>query len=211
MGALHLDIRRILADRHSPEAAALFRTLLGFSERRVRHLAATRCRGLLTDADQEEVIGEVLFQLMEGALGRFRGETEGELFAFVRTMCDRTATRRAQRRLRERQTLDDFRERDESPWQRDHLPAPDAHVDFEADSPLDEADRGYLRELLAAGSKAELARRQGVSRAAVTQRLHRIHARLGSLPPVQRHAHEAWMQRVAGEVLEEAVGPPDSC
>ena len=51
-----------------------------------------------------------------------------------------------------------------------NLPRPDAHLEVVPDSPLGEQDQAYLLQLLAAGSKAEFARRSGVSRAAVTQR-----------------------------------------
>lgn len=196
------NLRRILADRHSPEAAALFQTLLDFVERRVAYQARTRCRGLLAEADQEEVIGDVLFQLMEGALMRFRGQTMAELHGFVRTMTDRTAIRRAQRRLRERETVADLRDAQDATWARRSHTGPDDQVDFGAPSPLDETDQQYLRELIAAGSKAELARNQGVSRAAVTQRIARIRARIAALTPPRRAAHEAWLQRTASEVLD---------
>lgn len=207
MAPLHLDLRRVLADRHGPEAAAVFRTLLGFVARRVEHLARARCGGLLTDADKEEIIGEVLFRLMDGALARFRGETMAELFAFVRTMADRTATRRAQRRLRERNTVADLATAPDGRWVQLPMPGPDNAVDFAQPSPLDHGDQTYLTELLRAGSKAELARRQGVSRAAVTQRVARIRDRIAQLPARQRAAHEAWMQRRAQDVLEEGCEP----
>lgn len=209
-GEFRSDLRRILADRHSPEAGVLFRKLLEFTERRVQHLARTRCRGLLSQADQEELIGEVLFKLMEGALARFRGETIAELHAYVRTMTDRMATRRAQRRLLERETVADLRDQRDTRWAPETQAAPDDHVDFDAPSPLDEADRAYLTELVQAGSKAELARRANVSRAAVTQRVARIKARIDALAPSQRAVHEAWLQRVATEALDEAAASDGS-
>ncbi|MCB9664341.1 MAG: hypothetical protein H6732_09520, partial [Alphaproteobacteria bacterium] len=144
MASLHADLRRVLADRRSPEATSIYRTLLAFAERRIATLARGRCRGLLAEADREEVLGEVLFQLTEGALGRFRGETMAELLAFVRTMCDRTAVRRAQRRLRERQTVEDLAAEGTEVWRPSCLPRPDEGVEIEALSPLDEADRVYL-------------------------------------------------------------------
>lgn len=193
MGSLHLDVRRLLADRHGPEAAAMFRTLAAFVERRVGYLARSRCRDLLADADQEEILGEVLFTLMEGALGRFRGDTTAELQAFVRTVTDRTTLRRAQLRLRERDVVDDLHGVHWTPTS----PAPDEGVEVGVDSPLDLADRTFLSELLHAGSQADLARKSGVSRAAVSQRLTRIRDRIARLPPSQRDAHEAWLEHTA--------------
>ncbi len=193
MGSLHLDVRRLLADRHGPEAAALFRTLAAFVERRVGYLSRTRCRDLLAEADQEEILGEVLFTLMEGALGRFRGETTAELQAFVRTVADRTTLRRAQLRLRERETVDDLHGVHWTPT----APAPDEAVELWVDSPLDLADRTFLSDLLHAGSQADLARKSGVSRAAVSQRLTRIRDRIARLPQSQRDAHDAWLEHTA--------------
>lgn len=204
MTALHVTIRRALANRHSPEAAEIFKNLLGFVERRVGYLARTRCRGLIEDADLEEVIGEVLYQLMEGGLGRFRGETIGELNAYVRTIADRTTLRRAQRRLRERDTVADLAVEDDTNWQPTAEARPDDAVDWEPNSPLDVDDQAYLADLIYAGSKAELARRRGVSRAAVTQRVSRILTRVDALGDKDRSAHDAWMHRVANNALWEA-------
>lgn len=203
---LSKDLRRILADRHSPEAAALFRTLLRYVEQRVKQLARGRCRGLLSPSDQEEVMGEVLYQLMEGALARFRGESMGELMAFVRTMTDRHAVRTAERRLRERETVADLRDTADPSWTTTGLPRPDDRVDWEASSPLAPEDREYLKSLLESGSKAELARQQGVSRAAVSQRVARIQARIAKLPRRQQVAHDAWMQQLARDVCVANAG-----
>lgn len=198
---LHLDLRRILADRHAPEATALFQRLLAFVERRVAHLAHTRCRGLLTDADREEVLGEVLFQLIEGALARFRGDTLPELLAFVRTMTDRLTVRRAQRRLRERETAHDLEVAPSAHWTPTAAKAPD-DVELDVASPLGREDQRYLTELIQAGSKAELARTRSVSRAAVTQRVNRILERVDALGPVERAAHDVWLEQVASEAIE---------
>lgn len=196
MSDLRHQLRLVLADRHGPEASALYGTLLAFATRRVAGLARTRCRGLLEAVDEEEVVAEVLVTLMEGALARFRGDTVGELLAFVRTMVDRTAVRRAQHRLRER---------DHAPWalaeatEASHDPEP---VEAVA-SPLDAADQAYLVALLQAGSKADLARHAGVSRAAVSQRVARIEARLDALGRTQRDAHDAWLLRAAATVIRD--------
>lgn len=196
----------MLVDRRSPEATAVYRTLISFTERRVAAVAQGRCRGLLSEADQEEILGEVVFQLMEGALGRFRGDTMAELLAYVRTMCDRTAVRRAQRRLRERDTLGVLSDEGAEAWHPTGARRPDEAVEVEAHSPLDEADRTYLEALVHAGSKAELARREGVSRAAVTQRVGRILSRVDALPTQERASHEAWLHQVATDALVEDRG-----
>lgn len=208
MESFDRTLRRALADRDGPEATELFRTLLGFVERRVIHLGRTRCRGLLTEADHEEVLGEVLFQLMEGALARFRGDSMDALLAFVRTMTDRIAVRRAQRKLRERTTVQDLRDEKDARWVRSTAPAPDAKVEFTPESPLDVADADYLADLIRAGSKAALARSLGVSRAAVTQRVARIEQRIERLGSDARTAHRVWMHQVAEQAL--AVRPEEA-
>jgi hypothetical protein len=200
MEDFNTNLRRVLADRHSPEATALFRTLLGYIGRRVTAVANGRCRGLLSESDIEEIAGEVLFQLMQGGLARFRGESMPELIGFVRTMCDRTTWRAAQRRARERDAVAEFRNTDDDAWTPSAIRSD--VVEFEARSPLSEADQTYLAELISAGSKAELARRAGVSRAAVTQRIRRIQDRIAQLAPRDRGAHDAWMKQTAHDVLE---------
>lgn len=195
MEALHLDVRRVLSDRHGPEAAALFRALAAFVDRRVAHLARTRCRDLISDADREEILGEVLYALMEGALGRFRGTTTAELQAFVRTMADRTTIRRAQRHLRERDA-------DAVLPAPEPEPSPDERIELDTISSLDATDRAYLGELLQAGTQADLARAKGVSRAAVSQRVARIRERIDRMSSGQRAAHDAWMARMAAETLD---------
>ena len=56
--------------------------------------------------------------------------------------------------------------------------------------------------LLEAGSKAALARRVGVSRAAVTQRVQRIRQRIDALSGHDRMAHDVWMTQEARHALE---------
>lgn len=202
MSDLQDSLRRILADRHSPEAAALFQTLLRYMHRRVGVLAHVQCDGLLGEADQEEVLAEVLYQLMSGALARFRGETMPELFGFVRVMTDRTAWRVAERKLRERSAVERLAADDDARWTRRPAPSPDAGFELTPDSPLAADDQRYLTALLQAGSKAELARVTGVSRAAVTQRIQRIQERIRSLGPRERASHEAWMQQQASVILD---------
>lgn len=203
MSDLRDSLRRILADRHSPEAAALFQTLLRYVHRRVSLLAQVRCEGLLGEADQEEVLAEVLYQLMSGALARFRGETLPELLGFVKVMTDRTAWRVAERKLRERNAVERVTNDHDARWTRHPGPAPDAGFELTPDSPLPADDQRYLVALLQAGSKAELARVAGVSRAAVTQRIQRIQERIASLPTRDRASHEAWMQHQAAAIIDQ--------
>ena len=198
------QLQRILADRNGPEAQALLRELFEFVARRAAHLARGRCRGLLAEADVEEVVSEVMMALMQGALGRFRGDDVRSLHAFVRTMTDRTATRRAQRRLRDRRGVEALEQARATGFQARHHPSPDEQVEVDADTPLAGPDAAYLEALVHAGSKAELARREGVSRAAVSQRVQRIKDRLAQLSPPQRASHGAWMQRIAHEALHDA-------
>lgn len=196
------QLRLVIADRHGAEATALYRTCFDYALRRVVVLGRTRCRGLLDEADHEEIVAEVVTQLMEGALARFRGGTVGELLAFVRTMTDRMAIRRAQRHLRQRDTIAGVLDGGEAPWEQAEPPSP-SDVAEDVPSPLDRADQAYLVALLQAGSKAELARTAGVSRAAVSQRVARIEARIASLSTGQREAHLAWLHRAAGLALAE--------
>jgi hypothetical protein len=203
MSVFQDNLRRTLANRHSPEAAALFQTLLEAVHKRVAYLVATRCRGALGTTDIEEILGEVLYQLMEGALARFRGESLPELLGFVRTITDRTTWRAAQRKARERRVVEQVHDDSDARWTGQPEAAPDRLVEFTPPSPLPEADQNYLLALLRAGSKAALAEHDGVSRAAVTQRIQRIRARIDALPSKQRASHEAWMERQARGVLDE--------
>ena len=91
---------------------------------------------------------------------------------------------------------------DDARWTRRPAPSPDAGFELTPDSPLAADDQRYLTALLQAGSKAELARVTGVSRAAVTQRIQRIQERIRSLGPRERASHEAWMQQQASVILD---------
>jgi len=191
----------LLADRHGPEAKALFLHLASYVDRRLQRIVRSRYDDLLSEAHREEIVGEVLFELMSGALASFRGHTLGELTAFVRRICDRQAWRTAQRRIRERDVL-----RERSPgaaavraWSGE-MPAPDANLRLTTDNPLDTVDTDYLRALLQAGSRAELARVRGVSRAAVTQRVQRIKRRIEQMSTHDQAAAEAWFEEEGNRV-----------
>jgi hypothetical protein len=202
MAPLPEDVRpgleALLADRNSEEARALFLRLAGYIDGRVGRVVAGRYRDLLGNADQEEVTGEVLFELMNGALAGFRGGSLGELLSYVRRISDRCVWRAAQRRIRERNLLDGEHAETVAAWHGD-VPSPDGLVHFVPECPLSEEDEAYLRTLLAAGSRAEMARQANVSRAAVTQRVQRIRRRISALPAREQSAAEAWMRHAARE------------
>lgn len=201
-GDLRRQLRLLVCDRHSAEARALFEVLTRYAHRRVG-VVNRHCGYALSEGELEEVVGEVLLQLMQSSLAAFRGETLPELLGFVRTITDRTAWRSIRRRDRERSLLQADGDLVED-WTA-NLPRPDAHLETVPDSPLPEADQAYLRELLLAGSKAEFARRSGVSRAAVTQRVQRIRSRVAELAPMARMAHDVWMNQAARRALETEV------
>ena len=138
----------------------------------------------------------MLLQLMSGALARFQGQTVAELLAFVRTISDRLVTHAAFKRIRERDTLsgevgDQVRE-----W-TSAVGRPDEIVRLEPDCPLSQDDADYLQALFASGSRADLARDRGISRAAVTQRIARIRTRIDSRSSFERSAAKAWIENLA--------------
>jgi hypothetical protein len=200
MADLHHQIRALTADRHSPEARALYGTIAGYVERRVAGVARHAAPDLLTACERDEIAADVLYQLVAGSLAQFRGESIGELFAFVRTVTDRALWRRVRRTVRERQTLESQRA-DIEAWSSPAL-RPDDLVHLVPDLPLPPQDEAYLRELLEAGSKAELARQRSLSRAAVTQRVQRIRNRIDKLTTQQQHAVDAWLLHAAREALD---------
>jgi hypothetical protein len=199
MSDLHTQIRLLTADRHSPEARALYAMLARYVDRRVHGVVRHAASDLLSPSEVEEVVADVMFQLVTGALLQFRGEVLGELMAFVRTVSDRRLWRTIKRKIREKRYLeqanvDDLRAR-EARLQPDQL------VHIVPDLPLGEDDEAYLRALLEAGSKAELARQRSLSRAAVTQRVQRIRKRIEALHPGQQLAVDAWLQQAARDAL----------
>ena len=198
-GEFRRRLRSLLSDRTTVESAALFDLLLRYVHKRVLRVTS-RCGNKLVHSRQEELVGDVLLQLMDGGLARFRGDSLPELLGFVRTIADRATWRAVRGAERERATLEGVDRETLRGWTAT-LEAPDA-VELDVDTPLDERDQTYLIELLRAGSKAELARRADVSRAAVTQRVNRIRARIDALGSQERMAHQVWMERKAREALE---------
>lgn len=201
MSAFREQLALLLADRHSPEARAFFTWLLQYVERRVNTLGARLYPDLLHSSELEETAAEAMVQLVGGSLARFRGESMNELVAFVRTVADRAVCHRVRRRLLERRTLEDRGEELAWSW-AGRMQDPAEAIRRVEDCPLPQQDMDYLFELLRAGSKGELARRQGVSRAAVTQRVQRIQARIQAMGPRDRATAEAWLEQAARHVLE---------
>jgi len=200
-GDLQRRLRLLIADRHSADAAHFFQLLMKYVHRRTMSVSR-RCGNALATSEQEEVVADVLLQLMQSALASFRGHTVPELYAFVRTIADRTTWRVIRRKEREADTLQGEGAEVVEGWMA-VVPRPDAKAERLADSPLSDKDQGYLLELLKAGSKAELARQAGVSRAAVTQRVQRIRLRVEELGPQEQMAHDVWLRRTARRVLQE--------
>ena len=188
LGALQTDPSR-------PEAIRLYGQLEDFVKGRVYRLGRRRYSDLLSESTLEEIISEVLYQLLSGALQRFRGTSLPEVLGFARTIADRTLWRTARRRIRERETLSE-RQEDILQWSAGS-PRPDQMIIAIPQSPLCDADTGYLLSLLEAGSHAILARTLGVSRAAVTQRVQRIQRRIAQLTPDQQDVARSWLRQSA--------------
>jgi hypothetical protein len=191
----------LLSDRQSDQARDLFVHLAEYTDRRLLRLVRVRYANLLTEAQREELVGEVLYELMSGALASFRGQSIGELTAYVRCICDRMLWRTAQKQIRERDTLAESGVMADvvRAWNGD-IPGPSDNLHMQSTNPLDATDSGYLLRLLEAGSRAEFARSEGVSRAAVTQRVQRIKRRISELSTGEQDAAEAWFAREAERV-----------
>lgn len=196
----------LLADRSSVEARALYLTLARYIDGRVSRVCRARYADLLHRARQEELVGEVLLELMSGSLSGFRGQSLPELLAYVRRICDRVTWRAARRIIRERDALQGEAGDVVRGWNATS-PDPEGAARMAAASPFDDKDEAYLLALLEAGSRSEHARREGVSRAAVTQRVQRIRRRISEMSGLDRSAAEAWMRQRADEV--SARRPPE--
>lgn len=202
MTELRTLLQQVLADRHAPEARTFYVHLLGMIDGRARSVWRSCYADLLSADEIDEAVADVLQRLMTRALARFRGESQAELFAFVRTVTDRCVWHRAQRKLRERRVL-----RQEAPELSGEWMSGGAAVADEPDMehlseiPLNARDQEFLVELLSAASKAEYARQHGVSRAAVTQRVQRIRERIDALRPREQEAVDAWLHLAARQVL----------
>ncbi len=199
------QLQQLLANRKSPEARAFYLSVLSYVERRTQSLWRQRYRDLLSQTDLEEAVADVGMRLMTGALARFRGNTPGELYAYVRTITDRSLGRIVRKRLREREILNQV-SADQASDLLGSVPSPDRDAEIQAECPLAQRDKDYLLRLMEAGSKAEYARRHDQSRAAVTRMVQRIQSRIDALAHDQRVAVDVWMHQQAREILEQQVG-----
>lgn len=191
-------VSALLADRTSAEARALYLTVARYIDGRVTRVSRARYADLLPRARQEELVGEVLLELMSGSLSGFRGQSLPELLGYVRRICDRVCWRAARRVIRERDALEGEVGDIVRGWNAT-APNPEAAARMSPDSPFDDKDQAYLLALLEAGSRSEHARREGVSRAAVTQRVQRIRRRISEMSRLDQSAAEAWMRERADE------------
>ena len=189
MSELTQRIEEVLADRHTPEARALYEILLKYIDRRAHSVWRRRYRDVLTASEVEEVVAEAMTRLMLGSLVRFRGETLASLYAFVRTITDRTLKESVHRRLRERRAREAIL--DQRTENRSVPPLYEVEVH---EVPLSKDDQDYLEQLMGAGSLAALARQRGQSRAAVTRMVQRIRSRIEAMPADSQLAIEAWLR-----------------
>ena len=189
-------LEELLSNRHTVEARGLYTTLARYAHRRVERTARRRYNDVLSAPDREELVAEVLYQLMSGALARFQGHSTGELLAFVRTISDRHVNHAAHRRIRERDTLAGEMGDTVRGWVGKE-PTPEESIRLVPDCPLSKDAEEYLIALFRSGSRADLARDRGISRAAVTQRLTRIKSRIDSLPHTGKSDAEVWIEELA--------------
>ena len=193
------QVRALIADRHTPEARALYLELARYVHGRVHRHARSRYGDILSDSDEEELVGEVLYQLVSGGLASFRGHSLPELLGFCRSVSDRVVWRAARKRLRERDSLEGVAGEHVRDWSG-HLPGPDEAVRMMPEPSISETDQDYLLALLQAGSRSDFAREEGVSRAAVTQRVQRIRARIHALSEQEQQATEIWLRQRAQQL-----------
>jgi DNA-directed RNA polymerase specialized sigma24 family protein len=193
---IRVALEQLLANRHTPEARGMYMTLARYTHRRVDVTSGRRYSDILSRVDREEIVGEVILQLMSGALARFKGNSVAELLGFVRTIADRMVGHAARKRIRERNTLAGEMGDEVRSWMGKET-APDHSVRMNQICPLTEEDAAYLTALFGAGSRADLARDRGISRAAVTQRLNRIRNRIDAMPPKHKSHARNWVEDLA--------------
>jgi DNA-directed RNA polymerase specialized sigma24 family protein len=194
------ELRLLLSNRNSTEARAFFQRILEYVDGRVLWVWKARCQDLVGSGEREEVVGQVMLELLSGALVRFRGETLKELLGYIRRITDRTLLHRARGGLRERRFGE--AKAGELDWQVKDPDPSDIELEIE-EVPLPESDQQYLLELARAGSMAEHARRLEVSRAAVTLRVQRIRSRIESMNPRDQASVEGWFRGALDELAQE--------
>jgi len=195
-------LRQLLASRCSPEARALYLKLARFVDLRVQRIVRDRYSDLLSAADREDVVGDVLYLLMSGTLAQFRGQSLPELLGFVRTVTDRNLWRAAQKKIRDRNALTGELAEEIRGWSSAPL-RPDQALFSLPQPPISEQDATYLVDLFQVGSQSALARQQGVSRAAVTQRIQRIRRRIQRLSAQDQDTTETWLRSTAVRISSE--------
>jgi hypothetical protein len=202
MSEIQKQIRHLTINRHTPEALELYTLIMRYSHKRILYVTKSIGSDRITGAEIEDLVSEVMLQLINGSLVQFRGQTVPELIAFVRTVTDRRIWRNRTKRIKNQEMLKRVRTDAEDTLGTKHV-APDAMVEFEPETRLSEEDERYLIALLRAGSKAEYARQQQLSRAAVTQRVKRIIKRIEALTQADQLAVESWLHRMARSALNE--------
>ena len=199
MPSFQEDLRALLSNRNSREAREFFHALMLYVDSKVHSLWRQRWEDVLGNAEREEIVGQVMLELLSGGLSRFQGENLNQLYAYARTITERTLLARARARLRQEQ----LSRGEVDPSLRPPSHRPDDFSDCPEEIPLTAADQDYLLGLLRAGSQAEYARRLEVSRAAVTLRLQRISARVEAMSARDQASVRAWCEQAAQQVGED--------
>lgn len=202
MADIQEQIRHLTINRHTPEALELYTLIMRYTHKRILYVTKSIGTDRISAAEIEDLVSEVMLQLINGSLVQFRGQTVPELIAFVRTVTDRRIWRNRTKRIKNQEMLKRVRTDAEDTLGTKNV-APDSLVEFEPETRLSEEDERYLIALLRAGSKAEYARQQQQSRAAVTQRVKRIIKRIEALTQADQLAVESWLQRMARSALNE--------
>ena len=208
MSDVQQQIRHLLVHRHSAEALELYTLVMKYAYRRVVHVTSGSTAYKLTKAEVEDLVSEVMLQLINGSLAQFRGNTIPELLGFVRTVTDRRVWRDRTKRIKSHEMMRSLKAETERHPNHSRI-ALDTVYEFDVDTPLSQEDQAYLAGLIEAGSKAEYARRNSLSRAAVTQRVKRIVNRIELFTENEQMAVQSWMQKVARTALaSEMPGLP---
>lgn len=209
MSQVQQHIRQLLVHRHSAEAMELYTLIMKYTHKRVLHVTSGSTAYKMTKAEVEDLVSDVMLQLINGSLAQFRGESIPELLGFVRTVTDRRVWRDRTKRIKGYEMLRTLKA-DRQQQVKHTTMGCDPLYDFEVETPLSPEDKGYLTELIEAGSKAEFARRNELSRAAVTQRVKRIVRRIETFTEQEQMAVQSWMQRAARTALanEPIVSTP---
>lgn len=206
MSEIQQQIRILLVHRHTPEALELYTMLMKYTYKRVIYITKSCGNDRLSSVEVEDIVSDVMLQLINGSLSQFRGQTIPELIGFVRTVTDRRIWRNRTKRINERELLKRMKTEQDSPFATSST-QPDDSFEFDPDSPLTQDDELYLAALIQAGSKAEYARQNQLSRAAVTQRVKRIIGRIEAFTQADQLAVDSWLRKVARKAIVDAPLP----